>query len=100
MNKNRIYRNLFAVLFLILAYSTVPAQIRLAAIGGVHSSNLTETNSIPGYQNAIGQYYSSNTGFELGVMGEVPFGKNNLFFSQASSIVLKEINFSVCMILP
>ncbi len=79
MNKNRIYRNLFSVLFSILAYSTLPAQIRLAAVGGVHSSNLIETNSIPGYQNSIGKYYSANTGFELGVLGEVPFGKNNLF---------------------
>ena len=80
MNKNRIYRNLFSVLFSILVYSSLPAQIRLAAVGGVHSSSLIETNSIPGYQNSIGQYYSTNTGFELGVLGEVPFGKNNLFF--------------------
>ena len=79
MNKNRIYRNLSAVLFSMLVYSTLPAQIRLAAVGGVHSSNLMETNSISGYQNSIGKYYSANTGFELGVLGEVPFGKNNLF---------------------
>ncbi|MEJ0080624.1 MAG: outer membrane beta-barrel protein [Puia sp.] len=77
---NRIYRNLFSVLFSLLLYSTLPAQIRLAAVGGVHSSNLLETNSIPGYQNNIGKYYSTNTGFELGVLGEVPFGKDNLFF--------------------
>jgi OmpA-OmpF porin, OOP family len=80
MNKNRIYPYLFSVLFSILVYSTLPAQIRLAAVGGVHSSNLIENNSISGYQNAVGQYYSANTGFELGVLGEVPFGKNNLFF--------------------
>src|SRR5579864_9556913 len=79
MNKKRIYRNLSSVLISILVYSTLPAQIRLAAIGGVHSSNLIETNSIPGYQNSIGKYYSSNTGFELGVLGEVPVGKYNLF---------------------
>src|SRR4029077_2033204 len=79
MNKNRIYRSLSSVLFSILIYSTVPAQIRLAAVGGVHSSNLTEKNSIPGYQNSLGKYYSANTGFELGVMAEVPLGKYNLF---------------------
>jgi OmpA-OmpF porin, OOP family len=80
MNKNRVCRNLPLVLFSILVYSSVRAQIRLAAIGGVHSSNLLETNSIPGYQNSIGKYYSANTGFELGVLGEVPIGTNNLFF--------------------
>jgi OmpA-OmpF porin, OOP family len=80
MNKSRISRKLHFVLFSLLVYSSLPAQIRLAAIGGVHSSNLLETNSIPGYQNSNGKYYSANTGFELGVMGEVPFGKNNLFF--------------------
>src|SRR6476646_3771437 len=79
MNNNRIYRKLFSVLFLILVYSTVSAQLRMAAVGGIHASNLTETNSIPGYQNAIGQYYSSKTGFELGVLCEVPLGKYNLF---------------------
>jgi OOP family OmpA-OmpF porin len=79
MNKNRIYHSLPAVL-LILVYSSLQAQIRLAAVGGVHSSNLLEVNSIPAYQNALGKYYSANTGFELGVMGEIPFGKNNLFF--------------------
>lgn len=78
--KNRILRSLLSVLFSILVYSALPAQIRLAVVGGVHSSNLIETNSIPGYQNSIGQYYSANTGFELGVLAEVPFGKNNLFF--------------------
>ena len=80
MNMNRIYSNLSSVLFSLLVFSTVPAQIRLAAVGGIHSSNLLETNSIPGYQNVVGQYYSANTGFELGVLGEIPFGKNSLFF--------------------
>jgi OOP family OmpA-OmpF porin len=80
MNKNRVCRNLPLVLFSILVFSSVQAQIRLAAMGGVHSSNLLETNSIPGYQNSIGKYYSPNTGFELGVLGEIPIGTNNLFF--------------------
>jgi outer membrane protein OmpA-like peptidoglycan-associated protein len=79
MNDIRVYRNLFFVLFSISVCSTLPAQIRLAAVGGIHSSNLPETNSIPGYQNSTGKYYSSNTGFELGVLGEIPFGKYNLF---------------------
>src|SRR5437763_1945513 len=80
MYKSRIYRDLACALFAILLCSTVRSQIRMAAVGGIHSSNLTETNSIPGYQSTIGQYYSANTGFEVGVLSEIPFGKNNLFF--------------------
>ena len=90
---NRIYRNLSFVLISILLCSTLPAQIRLAAVGGVHSSNLTETNSIPGYQNSLGQYYSANTGFELGILGEVPIGKKNLFFQPGISYSAKGNQF-------
>jgi outer membrane protein OmpA-like peptidoglycan-associated protein len=80
MNKTRFYRNLISVLFSILSYLSLPAQIRLAVLGGVHSSNIKETNSIPDYQNFNGKYYSPNTGFQVGVLGEVPFSKNNLYF--------------------
>ena len=60
--------------------SSLSAQIRLAATGGVHSSNLTESNSIPGYDTAKGRYYSSKTGFTLGLMAEIPLGTHNLYF--------------------
>jgi OmpA-OmpF porin, OOP family len=58
---------------------SLSAQIRLSAWGGVHSSNLIEKNSIPGYDTANGKYFSPNTGFELGVLAEIPLGKYNLF---------------------
>jgi OOP family OmpA-OmpF porin len=79
MNQNRIYRNLISLLLTCLAFSSLTAQIRMAVWGGVHSSNLIEKNSIPGFETSVGKYYSPNTGFELGVLAEIPFGKNNLF---------------------
>jgi OmpA-OmpF porin, OOP family len=51
----------------------------MALWGGVHSSNVIEKNSITGFETSIGKYYSPNTGFELGVLAEIPFGKDNLF---------------------
>src|SRR5450432_164422 len=80
MNQNRIYRILIPLILSCLAFSSSSAQIRMAISGGVHSSNLTEKNSIPDFETSTGKYYSPNTGFEIGVLAEVPFGKNNLFF--------------------
>lgn len=79
MNPKRICRHLLPLILSTLLYSTLQAQVRLAAWGGVHSSNLIEKNSIPGYDTANGKYFSPNTGFELGVLAEIPFGKDNLF---------------------
>jgi outer membrane protein OmpA-like peptidoglycan-associated protein len=79
MHCTRNFRRLLTVILLITGFSDLNAQIRLAAIGGIHSSNLTQNNSIPGFDTAMGNYYSSKTGFELGVLGEIPLGKNNFF---------------------
>ncbi|HEY4936739.1 MAG TPA: porin family protein, partial [Puia sp.] len=79
MNPNRIYRAFSTVLLSFLVSSSLSAQIRLAAWGGVHSSNFLEKNSIPGFDTSNGKYFSPNTGFELGVLAEIPLGKYNLF---------------------
>ncbi len=80
MSQNRIYRPLLTVFLSLLVFSSLQGQIRLAAWGGIHASDFIQKNSIPGFDTAVGQYYSSKTGFEIGVLAEIPFGKNNLFF--------------------
>src|SRR5579864_5770785 len=80
MNPRWICQRLWTILLSILLYSSLSAQIRLSAWGGIHSSNLIEKNSIPGYDTSNGKYFSPNTGFELGVLAEIPFGKDNLYF--------------------
>ncbi len=79
MNPTRIYRCLLILFLPLLISSFLPAQIRLAALGGIQSSNLIEKNSIPGYDTARGNFFSPNTGFQLGVLAEIPFGKHNLY---------------------
>ena len=100
MNQNRICRPILTTLFYFLVFSPISAQIRLAAWGGIHSSNFIQKNSFPGFDSAFGQYYSSKTGFEIGVLAEIPFGKNNLYFQPAFFIARKEINISDTMIHP
>jgi len=72
-------RSLSLILCGMLAISSLDAQIRLAALGGIQSTNFIQKNSIPGFDTANGNYYSSNTGFELGVLAEIPLGKYNLY---------------------
>ena len=80
MHPNCFNRNLLTLLLPFLAFSSLQAQIRLAALGGIHSSNFLQKNTIPGYDTTNGKYFSPNTGFELGVLAEIPFGKDNLYF--------------------
>ncbi|HZK64318.1 MAG TPA: OmpA family protein [Puia sp.] len=76
----RISSRFLLCLSSVLLFISAPAQVRLAAVGGVHSSNLLETNSIPGFENTQGKYFSSKTGFQLGVLTEIPIGQKNFFF--------------------
>ena len=79
MHLFRISRWFLTVCLIFMKFSLTQAQIRLAAVGGIQTSNFTQKNSIPGFDTATGNYYASKTGFELGVLGEIPLGKNNLF---------------------
>jgi OmpA-OmpF porin, OOP family len=89
MNATRIIRPILFFLPALLFFIYSPAQIRLAVIGGVHSSNFLETNSIPGYDTARGRYFSSKTGFQLGVLAEIPLGRKNFFFQPGISYTAK-----------
>jgi OOP family OmpA-OmpF porin len=79
MNLTRIIRQFLTVLLLFTGFCRLHAQIRMAAMGGIQSSNFIQKNSIPGFDTASGNYYSPKTGFELGVLAEIPLGKYNLF---------------------
>ncbi|MDP4128691.1 MAG: OmpA family protein [Bacteroidota bacterium] len=80
MNFTRIISRTLFLFSTVLLFISLPAQVRLAAVGGVHSSNLLETNSIPGFENTWGKYFSPKTGFQLGVLAEIPLGQKNFFF--------------------
>lgn len=70
---------LFSLVFLVNGH----AQIRLGALGGVHSANVLETNSIPGWDTATKRYESSRSGFQLGAILEIPLGHKGFYFQPA-----------------
>jgi outer membrane protein OmpA-like peptidoglycan-associated protein len=79
MNFTRIVSRTLFLFLSAFFFTRVPAQIRLAAVGGLHSSSFPETNSIPGFDTAQGRYTSSKTGFQLGVLAEIPIGHQFFF---------------------
>jgi OmpA-OmpF porin, OOP family len=76
MNQSRTCRSLLSVLVSLFLFSSVSAQMRLEAMGGIQSTNFIQKNSIPGFDTIVGKYYSPKTGFELGFLAEIPLGQN------------------------
>ena len=72
----------WAPLFLLLFIGFLPlqAQVRLGFLGGAHSANVLETNTLPGWDSAVRKYERSHAGFQLGLIVEVPLGRH--FFVQ------------------
>jgi OmpA-OmpF porin, OOP family len=59
---------------------TLPAQVRLGLLGGIHSANVLETNHIPGWDTTVKKNLSAVSGFQLGVIVEMPLGHKGFFF--------------------
>jgi OOP family OmpA-OmpF porin len=88
----------FPFLLLIIAAgiggSGVQAQVRLGILGGLHSSNIMETNSLPGWDTSVRKYLSARSGFELGIIVEVPLGRSGFYFQPALTYVTKGRQYS------
>jgi OOP family OmpA-OmpF porin len=82
-------------LFLLLSagYFPLQAQVRLGILGGVHASNVLETNNLPGWDTAVKKYERSRTGFQLGVIVEVPLGHHRFYFQPAVTYTTKGRNY-------
>lgn len=65
------------------------AQVRLGLLGGLHSAKVLETNNIPGWDTTTKPFQSSRSGFQLGVILEVPIGHSGLFFQPALTYTSK-----------
>jgi OmpA-OmpF porin, OOP family len=74
-----IHTCILSYLLTLLLTAGVDAQIRIAATIGVHSANVLETNNIPGWDTAVQKYYSPRTGFQVGVLAEIPIGTKGFF---------------------
>jgi outer membrane protein OmpA-like peptidoglycan-associated protein len=76
------------LLLVLVCHTYAQAQVRLGVLGGIHSSKVLETNNIPGWDTAVKKYQGSRSGFQLGVIIEVPLGKG-LFFQPAITYTSK-----------
>jgi len=65
------------------------AQVRLGLLGGVHSAKILETNHIPGWDSTVKPFQSSKTGFQLGIILDIPIGQSGLFFQPAITYITK-----------
>src|ERR1700754_2121703 len=65
------------------------AQVRLGLLGGLHSSKVLETNKLPGWDTLTKPFQNSRSGFQLGVILEVPIGHSGLFFQPALTYTSK-----------
>ncbi|MFT3823772.1 MAG: OmpA family protein [Chitinophagaceae bacterium] len=69
-------KKLFTLLLLTSLCAFSHAQLRLAILGGPHSSSVTEKNNLPGWDSLMKPNYKNRSGLNLGVMAEVPLGGN------------------------
>ena len=74
---------LAALAFALTCRQQTLAQIRLGVIGGIHSANILEKNSLPNWDSTTKPFQSSLSGFQLGVIVEVPLGNKGFFFQPA-----------------
>ena len=81
------------LLMLLIGSLGAQAQVRLGILGGLHSSNVLGTNSIPGYDTATMPYLNSRFGFQLGFILEVPIGHSGFYFQPGFTYITKGQNY-------
>ena len=84
-----VMRTFLLLWLLAIGSGAVRAQVRLGILGGLHSSNILETNSLPGWDTSVKKYLRSQSGFQLGVIVEVPFGRSGFYFQPAITYITK-----------
>lgn len=82
-------RPLLLFLWYLISIHHANAQVRLGVLGGIHSANVLEKNSIPGWDATIKRFQSSISGFQLGAIVEVPLGHKGFFFQPAITYTSK-----------
>ncbi len=75
-------KKLYILCFLLGTGLFTVAQIRVALVGGPQWSSVKETNSIPGWDTSTKPFYSSKTGINIGVLGQIPIGSSKRAFFQ------------------
>jgi len=76
---------LFLPFFAFLNYD-LPAQLRIAMVGGAHTASVNETNSLPDWDD-LKSKYSSRTGVHFGFMADLQLGVNSRVYFQPGVIL-------------
>jgi len=85
---------LLPLCFLAFVHYELPAQLRIAMVGGAHTASVNETNSLPDLDN-LESKYSSRTGVHFGFMADLQLGPvSNLYFQPGVVLVNKGRKFS------
>src|SRR5918993_5080295 len=58
------------------------SELRMAILGGPQKATVDETNSLPGWEEAIKPGFTSRNGFHLGILVDVPLATNGKWFLQ------------------
>jgi len=75
-------KKIVTLLLLTAFFCSANSQMRLGILGGPHSSSVIEKNDIPDWDNGVKPFYSSRSGFNLGLIGEIPLGLSKQFYFQ------------------
>ena len=93
-NAPAAYKKVILLLaWVLMIMGSASAQVRLGIIGGLHTAKAQETNSIPGWDTTIKKYQSGLSGFQLGIILEVPLGHHGFFFQPAITYTTKGRKF-------
>lgn len=82
----KLYILLAFISFTQLSYS----QLRMAVVGGPHSSSVKEKNSIPSWETDTKPGYSRRTGLNLGILVNVPLSSDNRWHLQPGIIYMEK----------
>lgn len=66
---------------ILLAYAG-KSQLRVGVLGGPHTANVIEKNDIPGWDTTEKLLYSKKSGFNFGLIAEIPLNASNRLFFQ------------------
>jgi OOP family OmpA-OmpF porin len=91
---NKAMKKMLPLAMVLLFHTGMQAQVRLGFLGGVHSTNVLETNHLPGWDTTTKRYENSRSGFQLGVIVEIPLGFRGLFFQPALTYTTKGRRYS------
>lgn len=67
-----VMKKLFTLLCFMVVSGAGFAQLRVAILGGPHSSSIKEENSLPDWETKVKPFYTNRSGFHIGLLADIP----------------------------